>query len=252
MIVTELVEGIATVRLAAPQTANALDPAAFDELAQALQALQRQDSGARAIVLTGTGRVFSAGANLDALGASGADELAARIQACVLPVHAALAAGRLPTIAAVNGVAVGGAIGLALLCDFVVAARSARFSFAFARLGLIADTGLTATLPRLVGEARARAWLMGAAEVDADAAAAAGMIHRCVPDAELSEHTLALARELAALPGGGFAPMRAALERARTATLPDQMAYEAQVQADRVSREDFRAALAAFMARRRP
>jgi 2-(1,2-epoxy-1,2-dihydrophenyl)acetyl-CoA isomerase len=78
------------------------------------------------------------------------------------------------------------------------------------------------------------------------------MIHRCVPDAELSEHTLALARELAALPGGGFAPMRAALERARTATLPDQMAYEAQVQADRVSREDFRAALAAFMARRRP
>jgi 2-(1,2-epoxy-1,2-dihydrophenyl)acetyl-CoA isomerase len=238
MIVTELVEGIATVRLAAPQTANALDPAAFDELARALQALQREDSGARAIVLTGTGRVFSAGANLDALGASDADELAARIQACVLPVHAALAAGRLPTIAAVNGVAVGGAIGLALLCDFVVAARSARFSFAFARLGLIADTGLTATLPRLVGEARARAWLMGAADVDAEAAAAAGMIHRCVP--------------VAALPGGGFAHMRAALERARLATLPDQMAYEAQVQAHRVSSEEFRAALAAFMARRRP
>lgn len=252
MIVTELVEGVATVRLAAPQSANALDPAAFEALATALQALQREDSGARVIVLTGTGRVFSAGANLDALGAAGPDELAARIRGCVLPVQAALGAGRLPTIAAVNGVAVGGAIGLALLCDFVVASRSARFSFAFARLGLIADTGLTATLPRLVGEARARAWLMGAAEVDAETAAAAGMIHRCVPDAELAEHTLALARDLAALPGGGFAPMRAALERGRLAALPDQMAYEAQVQADRVSREDFRAALAAFMARRRP
>lgn len=252
MIVTELAEGVATVRLAAPQTANALDPAAFDALVKTLQALQREDSGARAIVLTGTGRVFSAGANLDALGEAGADELAARIRVCVLPVQAVLDSGRLPTIAAVNGVAVGGAIGLALLCDFVVAARSARFSFAFARLGLIADTGLTATLPRLVGEARARAWLMGAAEIDAETAAAAGMIHRCVPDAELAEHTLALARDLAALPGGGFAPMRAALAHARQATLPEQMAYEAQVQAERVGSQEFRAALAAFMARRRP
>lgn len=252
MIVTELDQGVATVRLAAPQTANALDPEGFAELARALQALQREDSGARVIVLTGAGRVFSAGANLDALGASPAPALAARIRDCLLPVQAALGAGRLPSIAAVNGAAVGGAIGLALMCDIVLAARSARFAFAFARLGLIADTGLTASLPRLVGEARARAWLMTAAEVPAEEAAAAGMIHRCVPDEELPAQALTLARTLASLPPGSAARMRAALAQGRTAGLAEQIAWEAQVQAERVASEEFRAALAAFETRRRP
>ena len=155
MIETTIEAGIGTVRLASPATANALTPAAFAELTAQILAVQRPDSGARVLVLTGSGKVFSAGANMDVLGGTDTTALAGAITAALLPLQQALQEGRLPTVAAVNGAAVGGAVGLALLCDIVIAARSARFSMAFARLGLVPDTGLTLTLPRLVGEARA-------------------------------------------------------------------------------------------------
>ena len=251
MFETELSDGVAVLRMASPATANALTPAAFAELAQRLLALQAPDSGAKVIVLTGSGRVFSAGANLDLLGVSDAAQLAQQICDSLLPVQRALTEGRLPTIAAVNGAAVGGAVGLALLCDIVVATRSARFSLAFAKLGLVSDTGLTFTLPRLVGEAKARAWMMTGADIGADEAAASGMIHRCIDDADFEAATAALARQLAALPPEPIALTRQAIVRSRTASLEQQMTHEAQLQAARVLSSDFRAAMAAFTARRK-
>ncbi len=251
MIETTVDDGIATVRLASPASANALTPAAFAELTAQIAALQQPDSGARVLVLTGSGKVFSAGANMDVLGVTDAASLERAITGALLPLQQVLQEGRLPTVAAVNGTAVGGAVGLALLCDIVVAARSARFSLASARLGLVPDTGLTGTLPRLVGEARARALLMTGADVSAEEAATMGMIHRCVDDDTFAAETRTLAQRLGSLPPGTHRLTRQAIVAGRLNTLQTQMEHEAQLQAGRVLSDEFRAAMAAFAARRK-
>ena len=251
MIETTVDDGIATVRLASPASANALTPAAFAELTAQIAALQQPDSGARVLVLTGSGKVFSAGANMDVLGVTDAASLERAITGALLPLQQVLHEGRLPTVAAVNGTAVGGAVGLALLCDIVVAARSARFSLAFARLGLVPDTGLTLTLPRLVGEARARALLMTGADVSAEEAATMGMIHRCVDDDTFAAETRTLAQRLGSLPPGTHRLTRQAIVAGRLNPLQTQMEHEAQLQAGRVLSDEFRAAMAAFAARRK-
>jgi len=251
MIETTVQDGIATVRLASPATASALTPAVFAELTAQIAAVQQPGSGARVLVLTGSGKVFSAGANLDVLGDTDAASLERAITGALLPLHLVLHEGRLPTVAAVNGTAVGGAVGLALLCDIVVAARSARFSLAFARLGLVPDTGLTLTLPRLVGEARARALLMTGADVGAEDAAAMGMIHQCIDDDTFVAETRTLAERLARLPPGTHRLTRQAIVAGRLNTLQVQMEHEARLQAARVLGDEFRAAVAAFAARRK-
>jgi 2-(1,2-epoxy-1,2-dihydrophenyl)acetyl-CoA isomerase len=251
MIESTLEDGIATVRLASPATANALTPAAFGELTAQIAALQQPDSGARVLVLTGSGKVFSAGANMDVLGDTDAASLERAITGALLPLQQVLHEGRLPTVAAVNGTAVGGAVGLALLCDIVVAARSARFSLAFARLGLVPDTGLTLTLPRLVGEARARALLMTGADVSAEEAATMGMIHRCVDDDTFTAETRTLAQRLGSLPPSTHRLTRQAIVAGRLNPLQTQMELEARLQAGRVLSDEFRAAMAAFAARRK-
>lgn len=244
-------QGVATLRMASPSTANALTPAGFAELAERLHSLLQPQSGARALVFTGSGRVFSAGANMDALGGSDAASLAASITGALLPVQRLLAESRLPTLAAVNGAAVGGAVGLALLFDIVLASRSARFSLVFARLGLVPDTGLTQTLAQRVGEARARAWMMSAADIGAEEAAAAGMIHRAVDDESLESETAQLAGRLAALPAASHRLVREAIVAGRSNSLARQIEHEAHIQAGRVLSDEFRAALAAFEARRK-
>jgi 2-(1,2-epoxy-1,2-dihydrophenyl)acetyl-CoA isomerase len=188
---------------------------------------------------------------MDVLGDTDAASLERAITGALLPLQQVLHEGRLPTVAAVNGTAVGGAVGLALLCDIVVAARSARFSLAFARLGLVPDTGLTLTLPRLVGEARARALLMTGADVSAEEAAAMGMIHRCVDDDTFVAETRTLAERLARLPPGMHRLTRQAIVAGRLNTLHAQMEHEARLQAGRVLSDEFRAAMAAFAARRK-
>jgi 2-(1,2-epoxy-1,2-dihydrophenyl)acetyl-CoA isomerase len=252
MIETTVEDGIATVRLASPATANALTPAAFAELTAQVAAVQQPGSGARVLVLTGSGKMFSAGANMDVLGDTDAASLERAITGALLPLQQVLHEGRLPTVAAVNGTAVGGAVGLALLCDIVVAARSARFSLAFARLGLVPDTGLTLTLPRLVGEARARALLMTGADVSAEDAAAMGMVHQCIDDESFVAETRTLAERLARLPQGTHRLTRQAIVAGRLNTLQVQMEHEARLQAARVLSDEFRAAMAAFAARRKP
>lgn len=251
MIESALADGVVTVRLASPATANALSPAAFAELAATVSRWQQPDSGAQVLVLTGQGRVFSAGADLDLLGVTDAAALERQIIDALAPLQRVLHEGRLPTIAAVNGAAVGGAVGLALWCDVVVATASASFSLPFAKLGLIADTGLTTILPRLVGEARARAWIMGGADIGAREAAATGMIHACLEDADFEPGVHTLAARYARLPGASFALARQAIVAGRSNDLASQLRLEAKLQAGRVTSDEFRAAAAAFAARRK-
>ena len=248
-IESTLTEDVVTLRLASPETSNALSPQDYAELTREVDRWERPASGARALILTATGSVFSAGADLNALNDADADGLANSISASILPLHGLLASGRLPTIAAVNGPAVGGAIGLALMCDIVLAARSARFSLAFARLGLIPDSGLTQVLPRLVGEARARAWMMTGADVCAEEAASSGMILRCVDDTALADEAMSLAKRLARLPLGTHQVIRTAMVSGRVATFEQQIALESRCQAERVGSKEFRDAVSAFSVR---
>lgn len=250
-IESTLTEGVVTLRLASPETSNALSPQDYAELAREVDRWETPDSGARALVLTATGNVFSAGANLNALNSADPATLANSISASILPLHNLLANGRLPTIAAVNGPAVGGAIGLALMCDIVLAARSARFSLAFARLGLIPDTGLTQRLPRLVGEARACAWMMTGADISAEEAESSGMIFRSVDDDDLANEAMALAKQLAQLPLGTHQQIRAAMLAGRVATFEQQIVLESRWQAERVNSNEFRDAIRSFAARHR-
>ena len=252
MIRTSIENGVASVILDSPSTANALTPAAFSELLNVPNRGEQPDSGARVLVLRGgpAGAVFSAGANLDVLGVSDPEQLARQIVDALAPIQRILFEGRLPTIAAVNGPAIGGAAGLALWCDMVVAAHSARFSFSFAKLGLIPDTGLTSTLQRLVGTARARAWLMSAADISAQEAESSGMIYRAVADEQFDQEVQNLSLRLSRMPQESFLLTRQAMTEAQSRSLTEQIAVEARLQAGRVMSDEFKAAIAQFSAKR--
>jgi 2-(1,2-epoxy-1,2-dihydrophenyl)acetyl-CoA isomerase len=239
-------QGIAVVRLASPEIANVLCPEDVAAIATSISQLQSPDSGARALILTGSGHRFSAGANLDVLGKQDGSKLEDVLASLISPLVDSLQNGRLPSIAALNGPAVGGAVGIALLCDIVLAADSAKLIVPFSRLGLVPDTGLTYGLPRLVGEARARAIAFLGGEVSAAQAVQWGLIYAAYPDAELMNAAENMARRLAAAPPGVYHTIRQTLIAARDNTMSEQIALECKLQASAVESEGFRKALAAL------
>src|SRR5437588_807211 len=165
--------------------------------------LTLRDSAARALVITGAGRGFCAGQDLNdrAVAPGGAPpDLAASIERNYKPLVLALRSLPMPVIAAVNGVAAGAGANIALACDLVLAARSASFIQAFAKIGLVPDCGGTWLLPRLVGRARALGLALLGDKLPAAEAERIGLIWRCVEDADLRSEAQALAQRLAAMP----------------------------------------------------
>ena len=245
---------IATVTLANPATLNALGPrdcaalvAAFDSLAA--------DPSVRAAILTGEGRAFCSGANMqDAaaeIPAGHAPDLQAIVERFYNPLAERLRTLPFPLVSAVNGVAAGIGCAYALAADLVLAAEGASFAFAFGRVGLVPDGGLTWLLPRLVGRARAAELVLLGEPLPARTAVDWGLINRCVADADLAEAALALARALAE------APASLALTRRLLRDSPDtgwhgQLAAEAAAQGEAGRTEDFREGVSAFLQRRRP
>jgi 2-(1,2-epoxy-1,2-dihydrophenyl)acetyl-CoA isomerase len=202
----ELAGGIARLTLNRPDRLNSFTAEMHAEVAQVLAEVERE--GARVLVLTGAGRGFCAGQDLAdpavAPGKEGAD-LGAALEDRYNPLIRRLARLPLPVIASVNGVAAGAGANIALACDIVLAARSAKFIQSFANIGLIPDSGGTWTLPRLVGQARALGLALTAQPLSAEQAEAWGLIWRCVDDDKLGEETEALASKFAAAPTAGFA-----------------------------------------------
>jgi 2-(1,2-epoxy-1,2-dihydrophenyl)acetyl-CoA isomerase len=188
-------DGIARLTLNRPDKLNSFNVKMHEEVRGALSSLS--SGGARVLVLTGAGRGFCAGQDLgdravDPRGSS--SDLGESIEKYYKPLVLALRSLPMPVIAAVNGVAAGAGANLALACDLVIAARSATFVQAFARLGLVPDSGGTWSLPRLLGNARALGLTLLGQKLPAEQAAAWGMIWQCVDDAELSPTVDALAR----------------------------------------------------------
>jgi len=238
-----------------PAQLNSFTAAMHGQLLPALQAAA-DDAGVRAVVVTGAGRGFCAGQDLNdpgmAAGAGGAPDVGGVIERHYKPLALRVRSMPVPVIAAVNGVAAGAGASLALGCDLVVAARGASFIQAFSKIGLIPDCGGTWLLPRLVGRANALGLAMTGDKLAADEARAMGLIWQVVDDALLMDAALALASRLAAMPSRALAATRRAIDDAMALDHAAALDLEAQRQGELGRGADFAEGVAAFLAKRAP
>lgn len=252
-IVFELTDGIARLTFNRPERLNSFTSEMHAEVRAALT--QVHERGARVLVITGAGRGFCAGQDLNdrAVAPGGAPpDLADSIEKYYKPLVLKLRELPLPVIAAVNGVAAGAGANIALACDLVIAARSASFVQAFARLGLVPDSGGTWFLPRLVGPARALGLALLGEKLPAEEAAAWGLIWRCVEDAQLPAVVDALARQFAQAPTRGLARTKQAIYEGLTRTLAEQLDIERDFQGELGHSADYAEGVAAFIEKRTP
>ncbi|MGO9802878.1 MAG: 2-(1,2-epoxy-1,2-dihydrophenyl)acetyl-CoA isomerase PaaG [Steroidobacteraceae bacterium] len=252
-IIFRLEDGIARLTLNRPERLNSFNTAMHEEVRAALAQLRA--ATARVLVITGAGRGFCAGQDLNdravAPGGAAAD-LGESIERHYKPLVLSLRALPMPVIAAVNGVAAGAGANLALACDLVVAARSASFVQAFARLGLVPDSGGSWFLPRLVGTARALGLALLGDKLPAEQAAAWGLIWRCVEDAELETVVDGLAQGFASAPTRGLARTKQAIYESWGRTLLAQLDVERDYQAELGRTADYAEGVAAFGEKRTP
>jgi 2-(1,2-epoxy-1,2-dihydrophenyl)acetyl-CoA isomerase len=213
-----------------------------------------QDKSCRAVILTGAGRGFCAGQDLsDGVFTPGeTPDLSVPIEKFYNPLVRKLRSIPMPVVCAVNGVAAGAGANVAFACDIVLAARSAKFIQAFAKLGLVPDSGGTWFLPRLVGPARARALALLAEPVSAERAESWGMIWKMVEDAELMTEAHALAANLATQPTDGLALIKQALDASETNTLDAQLTLERDLQGRAGRSADYAEGVTAFLEKRAP
>jgi len=253
-VLLQVAAGIATLTLNRPERKNAINAAMHEALRHALTKIET-DTSIRVLIITGAGDGFCAGQDLAERAAmlkTGEVDLHASLEQHYNPLMRRLHALPMPIIAAVNGVAAGAGAALALSADLVIAAQSARFQLAFARVGLSLDSGLSWTLPRLVGNARAMAWALTAETVSATEAQACGLIWRSVDDNTLQTTTTQWAQQLA---NGPQAALRAIKQRLRAGvddTFTQALDAERDAQGVLGKDADYREAVLAFMAKRAP
>ena len=251
----EVQETVGIITLNQPESLNALNVKMAKEFQVAVHKLVAER--VRAIVITGAGRAFCAGGNLREMQAIAKEEGRAEaffdeplriINQCILLIRQT----PLPFIAAVNGAATGGGCNLALASDFVLAATGARFKQAFVKVGLTPDCGGTFILPRLVGWRRAIQLLMTGEIVDAAQALEWGMINAVVPDGELMNQALQLARKLANGPTAALGRVKELLEAGATRDYAAQLDLEREAQIKSGQTQDAAEGIAAFIEKRPP
>ena len=250
----KLSDAVATITLNRPDKMNAFNQTMLAELTAAVEAAGGDDT-VRVIILTGAGKAFSAGQDLSERAQKAGDgppDLSASLKQGYNPLVRALREVDKPVICAVNGVAAGAGIGIAMACDIVVAARSARFVFAFSRLSLVPDSGGTWNLPRLVGRARATGLAMLAETIDAEQAEAWGLIWAAVDDADVQDEARSIAAKLASKPPIGLGLIKQAFNASDGNDLAGQLDLEAELQGRAGKTQDYGEAVAAFMEKRDP
>jgi 2-(1,2-epoxy-1,2-dihydrophenyl)acetyl-CoA isomerase len=221
------------------------------EIRDVLARVAAPTSGARALLITGAGRGFCAGQDLSQRkGMSVSSEVRESIDKLFNPLIRNLRKLELPIVGAVNGVAAGAGMSLALACDITLAARSASFLQAFAKIGLVPDSGSTFFLPRLAGDARARGLAMLAEKISAEQAASWGLIWKVVDDDKLMEEARTLARHLATQPTRALALIKQALNQAAGNDLDKQLDLERDSQVMAAETDDYREGVAAFLEKR--
>ena len=246
----DISDNLATITLNRPDRLNALSGGLKAELLAAVRQIGNPDSGVRCLLLTGNGRGFCAGADL----ADGAVGPRADPGATLLdtyhPLLQELAALEMPIISAVNGVAAGAGMSLAISADIVVAAESAYFLQAFINIGLVPDAGSTFILPRLIGTARARAMMMLGEKLPAKTALEWGMIYSVVADDALFDTATAMARKLAKGPTKSLSSIRKLMAASSGNSFAEQLHAEAQAQRAAGQTSDSAEGVVAFLEKR--
>jgi 2-(1,2-epoxy-1,2-dihydrophenyl)acetyl-CoA isomerase len=247
-------QGYRVVTLNRPTRLNSFNEEMHLALREALGEAEA-DKSCRAVLLTGAGRGFCAGQDLsDRVMGEGAEppDLGRTIEAYYSPLVKQLRALPLPVVCAVNGVAAGAGANIALACDIVLAARSANFLEAFARIGLVPDAGGTYFLPRLIGEARARAMAMLAEPVPAETAERWGLIWKCLDDDKLMGEAHALCARFGEAATQGLALTKRALAASWHNGLEAQLDLEGDLQREAGRTPDYAEGVRAFMDKRKP
>jgi 2-(1,2-epoxy-1,2-dihydrophenyl)acetyl-CoA isomerase len=252
-LIETIEDGIATLTLNRPESLNALSMEIRHGLLESLQRLAEDDS-VGCIILTGTGRGFSAGGDVKSMAERAARGFEARAQGIQFSNRIPMMMRSIPKviIGMINGVAVGAGLSMSLACDLRVAARSARFGTGFLKIGLSGDWGGSWTLTRLVGTAKARELYLLGDMISAEEALSVGMVNRVVDDAELQTATMAMARRIADLPRITVGYTKKNLFAAETGDFATVLDMEAFHQARCSQTEDHREAVAAFREKRKP
>lgn len=252
-ILLEIASGVARLTFNRPDRLNSFTVQMHDEVSRALEAVTKSD--ARVLVLTGAGRGFCAGQDLsDRAVAPGGDgvDLGESLEKRYNPLIRKLTSLEMPVVCAVNGVAAGAGANIALACDIVIAAKSAKFIQSFANIGLIPDSGGTWTLPRLAGQARALGLALTGEPLTAERAEAWGVIWKCVDDDKLADETNALAAKFATAPTRGLVMTKKLVRDSGARTLADQLDIERDAQRALGRTSDYKEGVAAFMEKRTP
>ena len=245
----DLEDGVATLTINRPDSLNALNAQVRHELLTGFKEAGR-DSAVGCVVLTGAGRGFCSGADLR--GGSTEREFRRVLTDEYNPLILAIRRLEKPVIAAVNGVAAGAGASLALACDILYAAQDATFIEAFVRIGLVPDSGSTWALVRTVGRYRAAEIIFTGDRLSATDAAAAGLVNRVVPGAELLPAARELAVRLAAGPTRAIGLSKRAINRAAISDLESMLDYEAALQSVAGGTHDHAEGIAAFTEKRDP
>jgi 2-(1,2-epoxy-1,2-dihydrophenyl)acetyl-CoA isomerase len=255
-VLSDVKEGVQTLTLNQPKRLNALSVAMLQALEEAIRAAER-DAKVRALVITGAGNGFSSGADLSEFsftqgedGQTRGPEVGDLLRQRVNPVITRLRSMEKPVLAAVNGVAAGAGMSLALACDIRFAAESARFSQAFVRIGLVPDAGSLYFLPRLVGPGKALEMAWTGDIVEAKEALELGIINKVVPDADLLSETQTLAARLARGPAHAIGLIKRAINQAHELRLDRVLELEAQYQTVAAREADFAEGVTAFKEKR--
>jgi 2-(1,2-epoxy-1,2-dihydrophenyl)acetyl-CoA isomerase len=242
---------IARITLNRPDRLNSFTAAMHEELKEALNEVAE----ARVIVLTGAGRGFCAGQDLNDRAVTSGDhpvDLGMTVETAWNPLVRKITGLPQPVIARVNGVAAGAGANIALACDVVVAARSAKFIQSFSAIGLIPDSGGTWALPRLVGQARAMGLALTGDPLPAEKAEEWGLIWKCVDDEALDAEVDATAQKLASLPPLGLAAIKEMIRSSWSHTLDQELNHQRDAMRRLGFSEDYREGVAAFLEKRQP
>ena len=247
-------DGVAAITLARPDKLNAITAAMHADLRAALGAAEA-DEAVRCLVITGEGRAFSSGQDLTEERLAGPDgkiDFGGRLDRDYNPLALRLYGYPKPTIAALNGPAVGAAANLALACDVIVAARSAYLQEAFARIALVPDAGGTWSLPRIVGAKRALALMLTADQVPAEELQRMGLVYKVFDDAVFADEVAKYARRFAAGPTATYRLIKEAVRVSERNDLKTQLALEANLQRKAGASEDATEGVTAFREKRAP
>lgn len=253
-VLDEVQEGVLRLTLNRPDKLNAFNEDMHLALREQIERAH-EDAAIRAVLLTGAGRGFCAGQDLgdrDPRKGGPAPDLGQTLNTFYNPTLRLIRALEKPVVCAVNGVAAGAGANIALACDIVLAAQSARFIQAFSKIGLIPDAGGSWSLPRILGEPRAKALALTAEPVNAETAADWGMIWKALPDDTLMEEATALATRLAAGPTMGLGLTKRLIQAAATNSLDEQLDMERDLQRTAGRSADYAEGVAAFLDKRKP